>query len=40
MLSISKRTLDAHKEHIFKKLQVHSSVEVIRFAIRNKLVSF
>ena len=35
-LSISRRTLDTHKMHIFRKCNVHSLPALIRFAYRNK----
>jgi len=39
-LAISKRTLETHKSNIFRKLQVHSTAEMIRYAVRNKLVPY
>jgi two-component system response regulator NreC len=39
-LSVSKRTLDTHKTHIFRKLHVHSAAELIRYAVRCKLVPY
>ncbi len=38
--AISKRTLDTHKKNIFRKLQVHSTAELIRFAVRNRMVPY
>ncbi len=37
-LFISIRTVDAHKNHIMQKLQLNSIVDLIKFAIRNKIV--
>lgn len=38
-LNISIYTVDAHRNHIFGKLQLRSSAELVRFAIRQGLVS-
>jgi two-component system response regulator NreC len=35
-LDISIRTVETHKNHIMKKLELKSTVELIKFAIRNK----
>ncbi len=37
-LGISIRTVETHKNHIMKKLGCKSTVEMLKFAIRNKLV--
>ncbi len=37
-LNISKRTVEVHKANIFKKLNLSSSIELFRYAIRNNLV--
>lgn len=37
-LKISPKTVDAHRESIKKKLGVHSIVELVKYAIRTKLV--
>jgi two-component system response regulator NreC len=37
-LDISIRTVETHKNHIMKKLELKSTVELIKFAIRNKIV--
>jgi len=37
-LDISIRTVETHKNHIMKKLGCRSSVEMLKFAIRNKLI--
>jgi len=37
-LGISIRTVEAHKNHIMKKLGCKSTVEMLKFAIRNKIV--
>ncbi len=38
-LSISKRTVEVHKSKIFKKLYIHNTAELIRYAIRNNLTT-
>lgn len=38
-LSISIRTVDSHKNNIMHKLKVKSSVELVKYAIKNNLVS-
>lgn len=38
-LNISIRTVDSHKNHIMQKLKVKSSVEIVKFAIKNDLIS-
>ncbi|MDP1622535.1 MAG: response regulator transcription factor [Bacteroidales bacterium] len=37
-LEISIRTVETHKNHIMKKLELKSTVELIKYAIRNKIV--
>jgi DNA-binding NarL/FixJ family response regulator len=37
-LDISIRTVETHKNHIMKKLEMKSIVELIKYAIRNKIV--
>jgi DNA-binding NarL/FixJ family response regulator len=37
-LGISIRTVETHKNHIMKKLGCKSTVEMLKFAIRNKLI--
>ena len=37
-LDISIRTVETHKNHIMKKLELKSTVELIKYAIRNKIV--
>lgn len=37
-LNISVRTVETHKNHIMKKLGIKSPVEMVKFAIRNKLI--
>ncbi len=37
-LGISKRTVEVHKANIFKKLNVNSSIELLRYAIHNNIV--
>jgi DNA-binding NarL/FixJ family response regulator len=38
MLGISVKTVEAHRANIMRKLQLHSSVDLARYAIRNKMV--
>ena len=38
-LSLSHRTVDTHKTSIMRKLGLHSSVQLARFALRNQLIS-
>lgn len=38
MLGISKRTVEAHKSNIFIKLQIKGMADLVRYAIKNKLV--
>ncbi|MEI7490179.1 MAG: response regulator transcription factor [Bacteroidota bacterium] len=38
-LNISVRTVETHKNHIMKKLGIRSPVEMVKFAIRNKLIN-
>jgi two-component system response regulator NreC len=37
-LSISIRTVDAHKSNIMQKLKLKSNVEMVKYAIKNKLI--
>ncbi|TSA27940.1 MAG: DNA-binding response regulator [Bacteroidetes bacterium] len=37
-LAISIRTVESHKNHIVKKLGLKSTVEMVKFAIKNKIV--
>jgi DNA-binding NarL/FixJ family response regulator len=36
-LFISAKTVETHRAHIFRKLRVHSIVELVRFAVRHRL---
>lgn len=38
-LFISIRTVESHKSHIMQKLNLHTTAELVRFAIREKLIS-
>lgn len=37
-LNISKRTVEVHKAKIFKKLDIHNTAELIRYAVKNNLI--
>lgn len=37
-LFISPRTVDAHRSHIMEKLQLKSTVELVKYAIRNQII--
>ncbi len=37
-LCVSPKTVETHREHILKKLRVHSIVELMRFASRHQLI--
>ena len=37
-LFISIRTVESHKSHVMQKLEIHTTVELVKFAIRNKLI--
>lgn len=37
-LDISKRTVEVHKAKIFKKLDIHNTAELIRYAVKNNLI--
>lgn len=39
-LDISMRTVEAHKTNIFKKIHVHNMAEMLRYAYKNRLISF
>jgi DNA-binding NarL/FixJ family response regulator len=38
ILNISKKTAEVHRTNIMRKLEVHSLAEMVRYAIRNKLI--
>ncbi len=38
-LSLSKRTVDWHRSKIFSKIGIHSNVELVKYAIKNQLIS-
>jgi DNA-binding NarL/FixJ family response regulator len=38
LLFISARTADTHRQHIFKKLGVHNTVDLVRLAVRHGLL--
>jgi len=37
-LSISTRTVDWHKSNMFSKLGINSTLELVRFAVKNKII--
>lgn len=37
-LDISKRTVEVHKAKIFKKLEIHNTAELIRYAVKHNLI--
>jgi two-component system response regulator NreC len=37
-LFISQRTVENHKQHIFEKLGIHSTSEMIHYAIKNRII--
>jgi DNA-binding NarL/FixJ family response regulator len=38
ILSMSAATLDTHRANIYKKLQIHTTAELIQYALRNEIV--
>lgn len=39
LLFISGRTVDAHRNHIMQKLNIHSTADLVKYAIKNELIS-
>jgi two-component system response regulator NreC len=39
-LNLSVKTVDAHKYNLMRKLEIHSQAELIKYAIRKKLIVF
>jgi two-component system response regulator NreC len=37
-LFLSPKTIDSHRTNLMKKLEVHNVVELVRYAIKNKIV--
>lgn len=37
-LGISAKTVDAHRTNIMRKLEIHSIAELVRYAVRNKII--
>ena len=37
-LNISTHTVDSHRKKIFMKLQINSSIELVKYALNNNLV--
>ncbi len=38
LLGLSRKTVDVHKTHLMKKLDIHNRVGVVRYAIQNKII--
>ena len=38
MLGVSVKTIDAHRSNIMRKLNFHSVAELVRYAVREKLI--
>ncbi len=38
-LEISVRTVETHKKNIFEKLEINNSIELLKYAIRNKIIT-
>jgi two-component system, NarL family, response regulator NreC len=38
-LSITPKTVDTHRNHIMQKLDIHKQTELVRYAIRRKIIS-
>lgn len=39
-LGISERTVNSHKEKIFQKLGINNTMEMVRYALKNKIIRF
>jgi DNA-binding CsgD family transcriptional regulator len=39
LLSISLKTVETHRASIMRKLDAHSVVDIVRYAMRNNLIS-
>ena len=38
ILSLSQKTVDTHKTNLMKKLDIHNRVELVRYAIDEKII--
>lgn len=38
LLDISVKTVETHRSHVMEKLNLHSSSELVRYAVRNELI--
>jgi len=38
LLSVSINTVETHRKHIMEKLDLHNTAEIVRFAVRKKIV--
>src|SRR5581483_11404325 len=39
LMSVSVNTVETHRKHIMEKLDLHNTAEIVRFAVRKKVVS-
>lgn len=40
ILSLSPYTVETHRTHIMQKLDLHSAVDLVLYAVRKKIISF
>lgn len=38
-LGLSPKTIDVHKTHLMSKLDIHNRVDLVKYAIRNNIIS-
>ena len=38
LLGVSINTVETHRKHIMEKLDLHNTAEIVRFAVRKKVV--
>jgi len=39
-MNLSPRTIDAHKNNIYRKLGINNTVELVQYALKNGIVSY